>query len=221
MAAIIARVLLWVGSMGLVVFAPAGTFAYPGGWLLLIAMLVGGTWITLWLYKRDPELLRKRLAAPLQKHQQPWDRVFLTIFLICYLGWMAFMAFDARQHDFVFPIWAQALGLIGFASGLAGGYFTFRENTFAAPVVAMQSGHRVIDTGAYAHVRHPLYAGAVLYLIGLPLLLQSWNGLWLSPLMILAFAWRAVNEEKMLRAELPGYADYMARVRYRFVPGIW
>jgi protein-S-isoprenylcysteine O-methyltransferase Ste14 len=134
---------------------------------------------------------------------------------------MGFMAWDARQHAFAFPLWAQMLGLIGFIAGLSGGYFTFRENSFAAPVVAMQEGHRVIDTGAYAYVRHPMYAGALLYLIGLPLMLGSWWGLVLTPFLILGVAWRAVNEEKMLRSELPGYDDYAKRVRYRFVPGVW
>lgn len=165
--------------------------------------------------------MKKRLGGAVQEGQKPWDRVFLLGFIVIFLVWMGFMAWDARQHDFAFPLWAQTIGLIGFAAGLSGGYFTFRENSYAAPVVSIQEGQRVIDTGVYAFVRHPMYAGAVLYLFGLPLMLQSWNGLWLSPLLVLGVAWRAVNEEKMLRAELPGYEAYMQRVRYRLVPGVW
>lgn len=213
--------IIWVILLGLVLFVPAGTLAYSGGWLFVAVMLIGGVWLSLWLYKRDPALLKKRLGGAVQEGQKPWDRVFLLGFIVIFLVWMGFMAWDARQHDFAFPLWAQTIGLIGFAAGLSGGYFTFRENSYAAPVVSIQEGQRVIDTGVYAFVRHPMYAGAVLYLFGLPLMLQSWNGLWLSPLLVLGVAWRAVNEEKMLRAELPGYEAYMQRVRYRLVPGVW
>lgn len=213
--------IIWVILLGLVLFVPAGTLAYSGGWLFVAVMLIGGVWLSLWLYKRDPALLKKRLGGAVQEGQKPWDRVFLLGFIVIFLVWMGFVAWDARQHDFAFPLWAQTIGLIGFAAGLSGGYFTFRENSYAAPVVSIQEGQRVIDTGVYAFVRHPMYAGAVLYLFGLPLMLQSWNGLWLSPLLVLGVAWRAVNEEKMLRAELPGYEAYMQRVRYRLVPGVW
>lgn len=221
MLSVILQNLIWVVFFGVVLFVPAGTLAYPGGWLFVAVMLIGGVWLSLWLYKRDPALLKKRLGGAMQEGQKLWDRVFLLSFIAVFLAWMGFMASDARQHDFVFPLWAQMLGLIGFIAGLSGGYFTFRENSFAAPVVSIQEGQRVIDTGVYAYVRHPMYAGALFYLIGLPLLLQSWNGLWLAPFLILGIAWRAVNEEKMLCAELPGYEDYMKRVPFRFVPGVW
>jgi protein-S-isoprenylcysteine O-methyltransferase Ste14 len=96
-----------------------------------------------------------------------------------------------------------------------------RENTFAAPVVKIQEGQRVIETGPYAIVRHPMYASALFLFIGVPLLLGSWLGLAFSALLILAIAWRAVQEERVLRAELRGYEDYTTRVRYRFIPFVW
>jgi protein-S-isoprenylcysteine O-methyltransferase Ste14 len=101
--------------------------------------------------------------------------------------------------------------------------WVMRENSFAAPVVKVQAerGHRVIDTGPYAHVRHPMYSGTVLFFFGMPLLLGSWWGVILAPLFVGLFAIRAGIEERALLAGLPGYADYTARVRYRLVPGIW
>ncbi len=221
MLSVMIQNVIWIAALAVVLFWPAGTLAYPGGWAFVAIMLVGGIWISAWLYKRDPELLKKRLAPPIQRDQKPWDRAFLSGFMLLFIAWLAFMAWDASRHGFVFPVWAQVLGAVGFIGGLAGGYLTFRENTYAAPVVKMQEGHRVIDTGVYAHVRHPMYAGALLYLVGLPLLLGSWWGLVLSPVLILGIGWRAVNEENMLRAELPGYDAYMQRVRCRFVPGVW
>ncbi|MES1197422.1 MAG: isoprenylcysteine carboxylmethyltransferase family protein [Pseudomonadota bacterium] len=210
-----------VALLGAVIFGAAGTLAYPGGWAFVVLLFGGGVWLSLWLMKRDPELLKKRLGSPIQRGQKPWDRVFLLTFIAVFVAWLAFMSWDARQHGFIYPLWAQALGALGFSGGIFGGYLTFRENSFAAPVVKMQEGQKVIDTGVYAYVRHPMYAGALLYLIGTPLLLGSWRGLIVTPFLVLAIAWRAVNEEKMLRAELPGYDAYTARVRYRLVPGVW
>jgi protein-S-isoprenylcysteine O-methyltransferase Ste14 len=99
----------------------------------------------------------------------------------------------------------------------------FHENTFAAPVVRVQAerAHHVIDTGPYAVVRHPMYASAFLYLIGIPLLLGSWYALWMVPVFVAGLASRAVFEERLLRRTLPGYADYVSRVRYRLIPGVW
>jgi protein-S-isoprenylcysteine O-methyltransferase Ste14 len=119
-----------------------------------------------------------------------------------------------------------SLNVLGGALVIAGFLATmlvFRENSFAAPVVRVQAErkHRLIDAGPYAYVRHPMYAAALLYLVGLPLLLGSWYGLLLVPLFIAGLAPRAIFEERLLKRDLPGYANYMSRVRYRLIPGIW
>ena len=119
---------------------------------------------------------------------------------------------------FRLPSRSSAILVVAYMA-LAG--WTFQVNAFAAPVVKIQSDQQVIDSGPYAVVRHPMYSGALLLFIGLPLLLGSWWGLVLSLVLIVALAWRAVNEERALRDELPGYADYMRRVRYRLVPQVW
>jgi protein-S-isoprenylcysteine O-methyltransferase Ste14 len=121
------------------------------------------------------------------------------------------------------PVWFNALGGVLVILGFLGTMRVFQENSFAAPVVRLQSerGQHVIDTGPYALVRHPMYAAALLYLAGMPLLLGSWYGLAVVPLFLVGLAPRAVAEEKLLNRELPGYAEYMARVRYRLIPGIW
>jgi protein-S-isoprenylcysteine O-methyltransferase Ste14 len=119
------------------------------------------------------------------------------------------------------PPWLQVAGFVGTVLYMIGVWLTFRENAFAAPVVKIQEGQRVIDTGPYAVVRHPMYASTLLLFVGLPLLLGSWIGLAISVLFILGVAWRAVHEERALRAELAGYEDYAGRVRYRLVPHLW
>ena len=121
------------------------------------------------------------------------------------------------------PVALQALGFV--MQLLSSGFimWVMRENSFAAPVVKVQTerGHRVVSTGPYAFVRHPIYSGALLFFVGAALLLGSWWGLAMSLLFAVLFAIRSGIEERALIAGLPGYADYAARVRYRLVPGVW
>jgi protein-S-isoprenylcysteine O-methyltransferase Ste14 len=121
------------------------------------------------------------------------------------------------------PVWLQWIGALMIVGCLILVVFTFRENTYAAPVVRVQSerGHDVVTTGPYGYVRHPMYSGALLYLAGVPLLLGSWIGLAMTPLFIAMLGARTIMEERTLMTGLRGYADYVARVRYRFMPGIW
>jgi protein-S-isoprenylcysteine O-methyltransferase Ste14 len=222
MGKILLQVLAWTIFMAILVLWPAGTLAYPGAWAFIALFAVGSLAITFWLFKYSPSLLRERMRSPIQRDQKPWDRVFLMFILVGFCGWIAFMGWDAARAGFTaVPPWLQVLGGLGMALYMLGGWWTFRENAFAAPVVKIQEGQRVIDTGPYAIVRHPMYASGLLFFIGLPLLLGSWWGLLFSALFVLAIAWRAVREEGMLRAELRGYDDYTARVPYRFVPLVW
>lgn len=216
------RMLFWTVFIGALIFWPAGTLAYPGAWALMILFVMSGVAMVLWLSKHSPSLLRERMASPLQREQKPWDRVWLILFILGFCAWIAFMGYDAaRTHFTAVPVWLQVLGGLLIIANGAGTYWTFRENAFAAPVVKIQQGQRAIDSGPYAFVRHPMYASAVLLLIGMPLLLGSWIGLALSLLFILGIAWRAVHEEDTLRDELQGYSDYAARVRYRLIPHVW
>lgn len=222
MTAYLLQILAWTLFMAALLLLPAGTLAYPGGWILLGIFAVGGIAMILWLSKHSPSLLRERMAAPLQRDQKPWDRVWLLLFMAGFCAWLGFMAWDAARTGFAaVPPWLQALGVLCIFANGAGTWWTFRENAFAAPVVKIQQGQTAIDTGPYAIVRHPMYASAVLLFIGVPLLLGSWLGLALASVFILAIAWRAVHEEAALRAELAGYEAYAARIRYRLLPLIW
>ena len=176
------------------------------------------------LLRRDPTLLAERMRPPIQKEQKGWDKVLIGVLLLLYVGWLVLIELDAeRFHWSSVPLAVQVIGAILICLTICSQWLIVRENSFAAPVVKMQRerGHSVVTTGPYSFVRHPMYAGAIPFLIGTPLLLGSWWGLLLSPLLIVVLALRAVLEERMLKAELEGYADYAKRVRYRFVPHIW
>jgi protein-S-isoprenylcysteine O-methyltransferase Ste14 len=215
---------IWLAFMAVLLFWPAGDWRWGEGWTFLAIFAAGSALMCAWLIRRDPALLAERMASPVQKEQAPWDRVFMIGTIIVWCGWLAFMGFDAgRLHRGQMPMWLEAVGgfliVIGFGAIMP----VFAANSYAAPVVRVQSERRqhVIDTGPYAIVRHPMYAAASLYVFGIPLLLGSRWGLIGSVLIMAAIAFRATKEEQTLKDGLAGYADYMTRVRYRLVPYVW
>jgi len=136
----------------------------------------------------------------------------------------ALMAIDAVRFQWSsVPGWLQCVGPIILAASFFLVYLTYRENSYAAPVVKIQRerGQTAITTGPYEYVRHPIYASGLLSYLGTPLLLGSWYGLAIVPVMAALLAFRAVMEERMLKAELDGYLEYSARVRYRLLPLVW
>jgi protein-S-isoprenylcysteine O-methyltransferase Ste14 len=216
-----------VGSLvflGLILFGAAGTLAWPEAWIYLAlaaAMSFAGG---LWLARHDPALLAERLGSLIQRDQKPWDKAVMAVMLALWVGWLALMGLDAeRYHWSEVPLGLQVLGLVLIGLGSYVIWLTLRANSFAAPVIKIQTerGHRVATTGPYAYVRHPMYAGALLFIAGVPLLLGSWWGLAAGPVLAVLIAFRAVLEERTLKAELEGYADYAGRVRFRLVPYLW
>ncbi|MGJ4854220.1 isoprenylcysteine carboxylmethyltransferase family protein [Labrys sp. La1] len=139
------------------------------------------------------------------------------------MTWFVVIGLDRRLQASTMPVLLQGIGLVLYLASTLFIMWVFRENSFAAPVVKVQAErhHYVISTGPYAVIRHPMYAGVMLYFIGTPLLIGSWWGLAMMPVFFLAFAIRSRIEEHTLMGGLPGYADYAERVRYRMLPGIW
>jgi protein-S-isoprenylcysteine O-methyltransferase Ste14 len=176
------------------------------------------------MLRHDPGLLRERMRLPFQKEQVAGDKLFMTAVHIGWCGWVVLMALDARRwHLSQVPAWLGGIGAGLIALGFAVIWLTFRVNSFAAPVLKVQKerGQSIVTAGPYRVVRHPMYTGGALYLLGMPLVLGSWCGLALVPLLIAGLAARVGIEERMLRGEFPDYADYAARVRYRLVPYVW
>jgi len=216
--------LAWICAMGAALFAPPGTIEWRGGWMLLGEMVVLSALTVAWLAKHDPDLLRERLGNPIQKGQSRADKLFMSMMIVTWYGWLVLMALDVKRWHFSHaPDWVMYVGAVLIPLGFLAVLRTFRENTFAAPVIKIQQerGQKVIDTGPYALVRHPMYAAAFLYLLGTPLVLGSWIGLMALPLVVGLLIVRIFIEEAALRSGLPGYGEYMSRVRFRLVPGVW
>jgi protein-S-isoprenylcysteine O-methyltransferase Ste14 len=214
---------VWIAGMAALLFAPAGTWRWPAAWVFLAAMIVIGFGCGLWLARTDPELLAERMRLTARDEQPTADKFFIPVIGATFLGWFVAMGIDHRLHGCELPRVLQALGLALQLVSTVFIMWVFHENSFAAPLVKVQRerGHHVIDSGPYAFVRHPMYTGAIVFFIGIPLLLGSPWGLIAVPLLALMFAIRIIIEERTLRDGLEGYIDYTSRVRYRLLPGIW
>jgi protein-S-isoprenylcysteine O-methyltransferase Ste14 len=221
---VLVQIALMLIVFAAILFGAAGTRDWPSGWAFLGLFGVLGVSISLWLAKADPDLLAERMKSPIQRGQKPWDRLFLGGLSVVYFAWLALMGLDARRMAWSdVPLWVQVLGALLVVFSYLGIAWVFRVNSFAAPVIKMQADRHqtVISTGPYAFVRHPMYAFALWQFIGMPLMLGSWWGLAVVPPLIAAVALRTLGEERMLKAELAGYAAYARRVRWRYAPGLW
>jgi len=218
------RTVLSLVFLGVVLFGAAGTLNWPQAWVYLAftaALSFAGGF---WLARHDPDLLNERLGALIQREQKTWDKLFMVAMLALWTGWLILIGLDAGRYRWShIPLALQGMGFVLLCLGSYLVWLTLKANSYAAPVVKIQKerGHRVVTTGPYAYVRHPMYAGALLFIAGAPLLLGSWWGLAAGVGLVLVIAMRAVLEEQTLMAELAGYADYAARVRYRLVPHLW
>ncbi|QKD03601.1 methyltransferase family protein [Mesorhizobium loti] len=222
-AKLVLQTFIWFGVMGALLFLSAGTLHWQGAWVYLVGMVGLSLILGITLAQRDPGLMNERLSRPIQKNQTAADKVLLSILLLAILGWQIFMGFDFRFGWSTVPVWAQVVGTLVLLVGIWICYLTMLENSFAAPVVKIQDerGQHVITTGPYSHVRHPMYAGAILFFAGTALLLGSWWGLASVLVFVVLLAIRTFIEEKTLRAGLRGYDDYANEVRYRLIPMVW
>jgi protein-S-isoprenylcysteine O-methyltransferase Ste14 len=215
--------LVWILVLGALLFVPAGTLHWPAGWVFLGLMAVTGIGCGLWLAKYNPALLAERMRPPMQADQPAADKKIVLAFGFAILILFVTIGLDERFHGSRMPLALQVLGLVLLVFSTVFIMWVFHENSFAAAVVKVQAerGHHVVTTGPYAFVRHPMYTGAVLFMVGIPLFLGSWWGVATSPIFAILFAVRTGIEEDTLMSGLPGYTDYAARVRYRLVPGLW
>ena len=212
------------GVFAVTLFLSAGTFAWPAAWAFLALFFSFTSALSVWLFRFSPELLAERLSGLGKAGQKTWDKLLLAVTATAFFAWLSMMGVDVMRRGWSHvPLWLQIAGGWLLLASFPISFATFRENRFLSPAVRIQSerAHRLIDTGPYRHVRHPMYGGFVLFAVGTALMLGSWYGLIGALCLIGLVARRAVLEERTLREELAGYADYMQRVRYRFVPHVW
>lgn len=207
----------------LTLFLSAGTLAWPAAWWFLILYFGFVVALSGWLLRHNPGLLNERMGG-FRADQKAWDKALLVLAAGLFFAWLVLMPLDAVRFGWShIPVWLQSVGALSLLASFVVFFLTFRANAYLSPVVRIQTdrGQTVISTGPYRYVRHPMYAGFVLFALGTALLLGSWYGGLLGLVLVVVVARRAVLEERTLRAELAGYEAYMARVRYRLIPHVW
>jgi len=214
-------VLLLAVVMGVILFVTAGTTQYWQAWVYLIIFTITSLLTTIYLIRNDPELLKRRMRGGPTAEKRATQRVIMFLTSLAFIGLLVVPALDRRFGWSTVPlslvIARDALVAIGF-------YFIFlvyRENTYTSATIEVAANQKVIQSGPYTLVRHPMYASALLYLLGTPLALGSYWGLLPFVAVIPLLIWRLIDEEKLLTKELEGYRKYQQQVRYRLVPRVW
>jgi|SRR5271155_901363 len=205
-------------SLAALLFISAWTFDYWQAWIFLAVFSGSVLAITLYLIKEDPRLLKRRINAGPGAEKERSQKVIQTLALIAFIVMFVFPAVDHRFAWSRVPPYTFAAGDI---LGLVIIFLVFKENTFTSAVIEIDTEQKVISTGPYAFVRHPMYIGALAMLSGVPLALGSWWGLLTIIPITLVIVWRLLDEEQFLAKKLSGYSEYRNKVRYHLVPFIW
>lgn len=221
----LAATALYLAAFPALMLLLAGDWRWPQGWIFG-GWLVGISAFTIgWLYKKDPALLAERYRRPGSGGQSFHDQAIVYLLAIGFLAWIVLMPLDARRFHWTPPA-PLAVEIAGGVLLVPAALFLFRalaDNSFASPLVRVQAerGQRVVSTGVYGIVRHPMYLGALCMFVGAPLLTGAASALVVALLLVVVLVVRIRGEEKLLADELDGYDEYRRRVRYRLVPGIW
>ena len=212
------KFLLGAIIFGLLIFLPAGSLQYWQGWLMMYVLFIPMIFAGLSMMLNNPELLRKRLNAKEEQKEQKWmvalsTGIFVAAFVVAGLNW--------RFQWLVLPEWAVWVAAVIFWLGYILYAVVLRENTYLSRTVEVQENQKVIDTGLYGIVRHPMYTSTLILFLSMPLVLASPISFLIMLLYIPLIAKRIRNEEAVLEQGLEGYSEYKQRVKYKVIPFIW
>jgi protein-S-isoprenylcysteine O-methyltransferase Ste14 len=210
------EVIVW-----LAIFVPVGTLRFWEGWVYWILFTAFVLSATLYLLRHDPGLVERRMKVGPIAERRTNQKIIQALASLFFIALFVVPGLDRRFHVSAVPIAGVVAGDLGFLVGCAIAFLSLRENSFASSTIEVTSDQRVISSGVYGVVRHPLYAGALLLLAATPLALASWWGLALVLPMVGVIAARLVDEERYLARNLSGYDAYRAKVRARLIPYIW
>lgn len=217
----LASVLGVLVAMAILMFVPAGTIQYWQAWVFLAVYGVGALAIALYLMKRDPALLERRLRGGPIAEKKPTQKIIQSITALGFVAMLVLPAIDHRFHGTEVPTRVVVAGDVLIGAGFLLVFFVLKENTFASATIEIARDQHLISTGPYALVRHPMYASSFVWLVGMSLALGSWWGVLMLLAILPALIWRILDEEKLLTANLPGYRKYCQTVPYRLLPHVW
>ena len=212
---------LGLAAFALMLFLPAGTTHYWQGWAFL-AVFALSTWIpTVYLIRTNPAALERRMHIGPTAETRPLQRVLITIIFVAFPATFIVSALDYRFGWSLVPAAVSVVGDVLVAVGLGLAMLVIVENSYAAANVTVEAGQQLVSTGLYGLVRHPMYTGNVLLMLGIPLALGSYWGLFLPVAGIVVLVLRIRDEEELLTRDLSGYREYTQQVRYRLLPHVW
>lgn len=201
------------------IFIPAGTFYYWQGWAYLATFIICSAMYTVYLAKHDQKLLKRRTEAGISHEKERTQKIVMFLLYAACIALVVLSALDVRFGWSKTPWYVPVSGDALFAVSFYIFYLVSKVNTYAAANIRVEEGQKVISTGVYGLVRHPMYFGALFLFLATPLALGSLWALLLMPLFLAIFYFRLANEEKVLLRELQGYAEYTQKVRSRLIPG--
>ena len=207
--------------IGLFLFAPAGSLNFWQAWVYSIIFVGSSAIITFYLWRTDPELLARRVNAGPGAEKEKTQKFIQIFSFILFIAFLVIPAFDHRFGWSIVPLYIVIVGDIFVILGFILFFLVLRENSFASAIIEVTAGQKVIMTGPYSMVRHPLYVSGLIMMLGTPLALGSWWGLLMFIPFTLGIVWRLLDEEMFLSKNLPGYKEYCQKVRYRLIPFLW
>jgi protein-S-isoprenylcysteine O-methyltransferase Ste14 len=207
--------------MGLLLFVPAGTIRYWQAWVYLAIFTGASLLISLYLIRKDPALLKRRMRGGPTAEKETTQKIIMLFASIGFIALLVVPSLDYRFGWSAVPLSIVIAGNILVATGFYFIFLVYKENTFSSATIEVAKEQKVISTGPYALVRHPMYASALLYLAGTPLALGSYYGLLALAFIMSFLIWRLFDEEKFLAKNLPGYTEYQKKVQHRLVPHVW
>lgn len=212
------KFILGIAFMGAVLFLPAGTLQYPNAWLFMALLFIPMLLLGAVLFCKAPQLLKKRLNSKEKEKTQAW---VITLSSVMFLASFVLAGLDFRFGWSNIPWWGVAIAAVLQLAAYALYAEVMRENAYLSRTVEVQEDQKVIDTGLYGIVRHPMYAATVLLYLAMPVVLGSWYAFLVMLLYPILIVFRIHNEEKVLEAGLAGYAEYKKKVKYRLIPFVW
>jgi len=210
-----------LAAYGLILFLPAGTFNYWQGWVFIAVFTAASIVPTVYLARNNPAALQRRMRAGPRAEVRTAQKIIITGSFVDLFVMMAFSAFDHRMGWSTVPVWLCLLGDVLIAAGLSISMLVIIQNSYAAATVTVETDQKLASGGFYRFVRHPMYVGNMIIMVGMPLSLGSYWGLLFVIPGVAMLVFRILDEEKLLTQELTGYPEYAQRVRYRLVPNVW
>ncbi len=215
---VIVRIVFFIAALGAMLFLPAGTFNYWQAWAYLAMLIIPMVFVLTYLIRRNPELLERRMRM---REKETEQKLVIKLSILFFVTAFLIPGFDKRFGWSSVPLEV----IVAADAIILAGYMVFvlvlRENRYASRIIEVEQKQKVVTTGPYAVVRHPMYSGALLMYGFSPLALGSYWGMIPNVLLLLIIVARIRNEEEVLKQELEGYMEYTQKVKYRLAPGIW